>query len=149
MDDDSSPPMNAIRSQDINIFGSLRHEVARWVRHWPVETFTQCSPLICACLIGPALSYASEGERLSTTLDHLDRQTIILAMKRLARHWAISKVLLGTSSSTFQAQMVDILIFGLYLDKLDHMQEGQVSVAREQETSEQALRLHWRSMMIW
>lgn len=65
------------------------------MRFWPIESFPQCSPLICSCLIGPAISYPNEGEKKADDLNELDRQTIVLALKRLACHWMIAKVLLG------------------------------------------------------
>lgn len=89
------PPKSAIRSKNKVVFDALRHDTARWISHWPAESFTQCSPLICACLIGPALSYVDESTETSGMVDDVERQTIILALKRLARHWTISKVLLG------------------------------------------------------
>ena len=94
-ENESLPSQTAIRSKNRVAFDALRHEIARWISHWPAESFTQCSPLICACLIGPALSYADESTKMSGLVNDVERQTIILALKRIARHWNISKVLLG------------------------------------------------------
>ena len=94
-DNESLPSKSAIRSKNKVVFDALRHDTTGWISHWPAGSFTQCSPLICACLIGPALSYVDESTKTSGLVDDVERQTIILALKRLARHWTISKVLLG------------------------------------------------------
>ena len=149
-DSESLPSKSAIRSQDKNIFDSLRHDTAQWISHWPAESFTRCSPLISACLIGPALSYAGERAKSSDFENDVDRETIILAIKRLARHWMICKLLLGKSLQRISLlQLSRLLMIFLNLDLLDQTERGQFCSTAGMTVTQQALRRHWRSFLVW
>ncbi|PVH68974.1 hypothetical protein DL98DRAFT_474267 [Cadophora sp. DSE1049] len=87
----NSPPLLKNDSCD-----NFEKEMAQVARTCPPQSLAQITPFVAICLVGPALiNLRGNRQRDSGSIDDLNLEILIFALKRLARHWMIARVLLG------------------------------------------------------